>query len=164
MKDIIPSSKKRSLSTSTTDISSMLKDITQIEYSLHAYLDSSGRTTDSITSYINLSREYIIRWNPINATFNSDVIFTIPSMSYALVVCDFKHCRLNMRILHITKTGESPSRLQIAFLLAIEQFLYKCQSYSCGLKMLKMKCKNLKSLLGWRSSFGMIFFFTMDFT
>ena len=57
---------------------------------MHAYLDSSDQTTDSITSYINLSREYIIRWNPINTTFNSDVIFTIPSMSYALVVCDFR--------------------------------------------------------------------------
>lgn len=85
-----PNHKRRGLATANTEIDSMLKDITQIEYSLHTYLDSSGGTSDSITSYINLSREYIIRWNPINSTFNSDVIFSIPAMSYALVVCDFR--------------------------------------------------------------------------
>jgi len=76
--------------TSTTTLEEKLKNPTEIEISLHAYIDSNGATTDSLTSFINLNREYLTRWNPINGTLNNETIFEIPALSYALVTMDLR--------------------------------------------------------------------------
>ena len=76
--------------TSTTTLEEKLKNPTDIEISLHAYIDSNGATTDSLTSFINLNREYLTRWNPINGTLNNETIFEIPALSYALVTMDLR--------------------------------------------------------------------------
>ena len=83
---------RRELQTTTTlELEQSLKDITKIEISLHRYLDSGGSTTDSLTSYINLNREYLTRWDPINSTYNDRTIFEIPALSFALVTIDLRH-------------------------------------------------------------------------
>ena len=82
---------RRSLQTaSTTALEAKLKDITEIEMSLHNYLESSGNTQDELTPYINLDREYLTRWNPINESLNEEIIFEIPALSYALVTMDLR--------------------------------------------------------------------------
>lgn len=85
-------SHRRNLQTTTSAslLAAKLSDITEIEQSLHAYLESNGDTTDELTPYINLSREYITRWNPINGSLNDEIIFDIPALSYALVTMDLR--------------------------------------------------------------------------
>lgn len=58
---------------------------------MHEYLDSEGLSTDDIIEYINVDREYLTRWNPINSSFNSEIIFDIPALSYAFVTIDLRH-------------------------------------------------------------------------
>ena len=89
---------RRNLQTTTSsELSSLLSDITEIEISLHTYLDSGNQTTDDLTPYINLDREYLTKWNPINESLNEVVIFDLPALSYALVTMDLRALKTSYR-------------------------------------------------------------------